>query len=86
MVVTRAKVVTGGVQGSRQGSFCEVLENEDESVFRRWECDRMICRQATQVVVVVFFKVYEVSPLRKTLVYLGWPCAMTSKLALNFVR
>ena len=39
--------------GSRQGSFYEVFKKEVESVFRRWECDRMICRQTTQVVVVV---------------------------------
>ena len=30
------------------------------------------------------FRVYEVSPWGKTLVYLSWPCAMTSRLALIF--
>ena len=53
MVVTRARVWTGGVRASGQGSFCEVLEKEVESMFRQWECDRKICRWATQVIVVV---------------------------------
>ena len=72
--------VQGSRQGSRQGSFCEVPEREVESVLRRWKCDRMICRQTTQVYGgdSGLSRVYEVSPLGKTLVYLSWPCAMTS--------
>ena len=48
----------------------------------------MICRQTTQVYGgdSGLFRVYEVSPLGKTLVYLSWPCAMTSKHALSESR